>query len=538
MSEYYKSETLAQSQGQKAIVSIPAWAQALHEGELGQKDKIDSAQAAYAYVPLIFRATRLVCNALVSVPVHFYKGKTEVDWMFPDVSLYWLLWRSQASMSLIGANYIEKIPRVRSKRIGGLEWINPTTMTAYTTRNDDKTYSYLFRQGTNGATWTQDDMIYMREFSLQGFKQTAGKDIQVLPGDSSASVSLNDAALLRYMSRWASRFFEGGAMPVTLVSIDGLMDKDETTRVEGFFKKAMTGIRNAWRVLAVSRQIEAKVISQPVKDLVIPELANQARRAVADAFDFHPSLLDEAPNMATAQEHRLSLYQDSVMPRGKMLQEEFNRQLFNPMGYRMEFAFEEMDVFQEDENDKSQTVVNITTAVNTDPEAAELAMNIMGYDLSDKQKRQLAALIADRKKKQEQSPTTTTPPTNTPAAETVAEQPPAKAAWMDDLGRWERKALRVLKESGSAVCEYVSDVLPAEIRAKVAARLAECETAEEVKALFDMQPVTATVTPVTEYKSSPDTLALAESINRLAEAYIKSIQATQESEQTNKESEK
>jgi hypothetical protein len=127
MSDIYKTERLGNT---KTIVSIPAWAQALHEGGGEARDTINSAAMAYAYVPLIFRATRLVCNALVAAPVRFYKGKTEVDFPFKDVSIDDLLWKSQAAMSLIGANYVEKIPTVRnSKKIVSLKWVNPTTMT-------------------------------------------------------------------------------------------------------------------------------------------------------------------------------------------------------------------------------------------------------------------------------------------------------------------------------------------------------------------------------------------------------------------------
>jgi HK97 family phage portal protein len=515
----------------KAIVTVPAWAQAMHEGTGTQLDTINNAAAAYAFVPLVYRAVRLRADALTRVPIHFTKldGETEAKSPF-DVDWKDLIWKTEAALDLHGANYIEKIPRLRSKKTGALQWINPLTMTARMVKQPDGSTAYQFQQGTNGAKWTLEDMVYMREFSLSGDILPNG-DIQ--PGDSPTRVSLNDAALIRYMSRFAARFFETGAMPITVLQIDGIVDKDEAQRIEGFFKRAATRIRNAFNVLALGRAIEPKIISQPLKDLVMPELNEQARHAVSLAFGIPQTMLEDAANFATSKEHRLSFWQDTMQPRGEWLAEQFNRQVLAPLGIQMRFGFEELDIFQEDENERGATLQAMVTAVSTNPAVASWAMGVLGYDLNDEQQKELDELVA---KKEEQSPTTTTPPTNTPAAETVAEQSPAKAVWMDDLGRWERKALRVLKESGSAVCEYVSDVLPAEIRAKVAARLAECKTAEEVKALFDMQPVT--VTPVTEYKSSPDTMALAESINRLAEAYIKSIQATQESEQTNKESEK
>lgn len=496
----------------KAITTIPAWAEAMADGTFGKPDTINSTTAAYAYVPLIFRATRLVCNALVGAPIRFYKGRNEVEWPFPDVSLKRLLWYSQASMSLMGANYIEKIPRALSKKTGSLKWVNPTTMRPpVRTVDKDGNIAWEFTQNNQTQNkWTLDTMIYMREFSLRD---------DIGPGDSSGGVALNDAALLRYMSRFAARFFEAGAMPITVLQIDGMVDKDEAVRIEGFFKKAATRIRNAFNVLALSRAIEPKVISQPLKDLVMPELADQARRAVADAFDFHPSLLDEAPNMATAQEHRKSLYEDSVKPRAELMEEEFNRQLLSEMGLEMRFAFEEMDIFQDDEEHRAASVEVLTRAISQDPEVAEFVMNtVLGYDLDEMQQQKFDELI-EKKKTKPPAPAlvdTTPAPVTESQTETVAQ--PAKAVWADDMIRWERKALRVLKESGSAVCNYISDNIPPKMREEIEYSLPACKTPEQVRSLFDNQPVTQT--PVQEYKSD-DVLILANSLNTLAEAYTK-----------------
>lgn len=598
MSEYYKAVEIPNMQsGTKAIVTIPAWAQALHEGTEGQKDTINTPVAAYAYVPLIFRATRLVCNSLIAAPVRFYKGKQEVDFPFPEISIEDLLWKSQAAMSLVGANYVEKILRSKSGKPAGVKWVNPTTMSVKLIKQENGKPVYEFQQGSNvsgvpGATFSLANMIYMREFTLRE---------DVGPGDSSAKVSLNDAALLRYMSRFAARFFESGAMPVSMVSIEGLVDKDEVKRVEGFFKKAMTGLRNAFRVLAVSRQIESKVISQPVKDLVIPDLANQARRSVADAFDMHPSLLDEAPNMATAQEHRLSLYEDSVKPRAKVLVNEFNRQLFAPMGIEMKICFEEMDIFQEDEKEKAASVEAYTRAIAADPEIAIVVMDMMGVDFDEKERAALEKIVRERKggtdsgketatpneaigdnvqqqalngaqvaslveilqlvsqgqiprdsgisvitasfpisheeaermmgdigngfePEQVVASVSTTPPNPKQEKEQLQNQPPAKVAWADDLARWERKALRVLKESGVAVCNFESVQIPQSTREIIEAGLSGCKTAEEIKRLFDVRPTTQT--PAPEYKSDPNVFMLADSINNLAAIYAKSLAVT------------
>jgi HK97 family phage portal protein len=503
----------------KAIMSIPAWAERQHEGGDVPKDTINTTTMAYAYVPLIFRATRLICNSLVSVPVKFYKGEEEVDWPFPDVSLRSLLWKSQAAMCLTGANFIEKMPKKMSRKIGGLQWVNPTTMEKPKLQKTAAgKIDYEFRQKNNReVSWDLSTMIYMREFSLSD---------DVGPGVSSAGVALNEAALLRYMSRFAARFFETGAMPITVLEIEGVVLPDEALRIEGFFKKAATRIRNAFSVLALSRQIEPKVISQPLKDLVMPELADQARRAVADAFDMHPSLLEEAPNRATATEHRLSLYQDSVEPRAMLLAEEFNHQLLATMGIEMVFAFDEMDIYQEDESERAKSLSEIVSAININPELAAWAMEVLGYDLSEEQEAALQTLISkrekekeeERKKMEEQTRQAAEP---APAQQSTPSPAPvqAKAVWADDLTRWQRKALRTFKETGSAVCEFLSENIPYKLLAQIEDALPGCKNEEQIKEVFrgkDMteQPAPAPAMP----QPSGELKALADAINAATQA--------------------
>jgi len=114
----------------KAIVTIPAWAEALHEGTGVQRDTINSAAAAYAFVPLVNRAVRLRADSLISTPLYFTKldGETEVPAPFDGLDWKDLIWKTEAALCLQGANYIERMPRAMSKKTGALKWINPITV--------------------------------------------------------------------------------------------------------------------------------------------------------------------------------------------------------------------------------------------------------------------------------------------------------------------------------------------------------------------------------------------------------------------------
>jgi len=60
----------------KAITHVPGWLE--NTGASGT-DRVSGTSSAYALVPLIFRAVRLRCDAISSVPIHLYslRGGTE-----------------------------------------------------------------------------------------------------------------------------------------------------------------------------------------------------------------------------------------------------------------------------------------------------------------------------------------------------------------------------------------------------------------------------------------------------------------------------
>jgi predicted ATP-grasp superfamily ATP-dependent carboligase len=92
----------------------------------------------------------------------------------------------------------------------------------------------------------------------------------------------------------------------------------------------------------------------------------------------------------------------------------------------------------------------------------------------------------------------------------------------EELRVWYEVAQRKLKRAEPMDFEYVPHHggVPAEVAEQIKAKLLTATTAEDVRAAF---VIAETVTPTPEYKSdvtaSPDIMALAESINKLAETY-------------------
>ena len=452
-----KTETIAG----KAIINIPGWAQDFNDGLL--TDDMGGSSSTYGHVPLIFRATKLRCDSLASVPTDIMRGETVAKWPF-EANLWDLIWKTEASLLLTGGAYWLK----RANEYGYLkdiQWLNPTTMEV-----SYKNQQYLFTQtGEGGGTYSADDIVYFREFTLRD---------DVGPGDGAAQVSINDARLLNYLSLFAGQFFKGGAMPVTLLTFDGMTDPDERTRVEGWFRRRIQGIRNAFKVLAVSQKAEMHTLTQPMKDLAFPELREQAREAIADAFGIPQTMMSDAANYATASEHRLSYWEDTVRPRAPFYANVINNQLLKKMGLTIKFNFEMMDIFQKDVNEGAsavQTLVNSGYPVG-------LASQVVGIELPDDwDYEKLDAEVAAEKEK-----------ARAEFAENVdkkdkedEEKKPGKSLSDDDLSKWQRKALKRLDKGQPAQCEFESDNITSVLSASIYGALEHAETKDDIKRVFD-----------------------------------------------------
>jgi hypothetical protein len=77
-----------------------------------------------------------------------------------------------------------------------------------------------------------------------------------------------------------------------------------------------------------------------------------------------------------------------------------------------------------------------------------------------------------------------------------------------DLEKWERKALKALKEGKPASVTFNSDEIPEGEQARIRAALELCKTAEDVKAAF-IPPVIDLAMLYLEWKRSNDLLEAA-----------------------------
>jgi len=429
----------------KTITSVPGWVEMLTSDGVP-----DSVATLYKYVPLLYRAVQLPCDALSSVPIGIYKGEeNEVEWPYPT-KLGELLWRWEASCLLSGAAFGELVTNKSGYR-KDIRYRNPFDMTVKYERG-----IYEFKQNSSGAVWYNEpeagkyDMLYIREFDPT-------QDTN--PGIGAGKASNIDAKLLYAISKFPEMYFEGGAMPVTLLGIDS-NDRNEIERIQNWFRRSATAIKNAFRVLGVrSGSITPVTLTPPLKDLSFPELNEIAKDNIAMAFGIKQTLLDsEAANYATAQEDRLSFYEDTIKPRARIFEDALNEQLLARDGLRLEFRFNELDIFQEDESERADLLNNLTTAGLP----IEVALELAGYELTEEQ----ASMLNSHQDQLDERRDSGVEPQD------------------EELRKWQKFAEKRVKE-GKEMREFETSRIDPALHGAISGALEGVKTVDDVRHLFD-----------------------------------------------------
>lgn len=432
----------------KSTITVPSWVRAL-EDNIGLSDEAN----AYNYVPLIFKATNLRCNAMAATPLRILRGEKEIEWPF-KTGLRQLLWKTEAAMLLKGSAFWLK--RANKVMVKDIQWLNPFAM--------DVKFAdgrLTFQQNMEGGQeFTEDDIVYFHEFAPTD---------DLTSGTSPTSVAMGNSKLLKYMTDYAAEFFRNGAMPTTIVHVPQGTSDTEKERVQNFFARSVSGIRRAFRVIALSGGqngdgVSVNTITPNISELAMPELKAQALEAIAHAFQIPETMLTDAANYATAKEHRMSFYQDTIRPRAEIfIAETINRQLLNEKNMELQFAFDEMDIFQEDEKRRSWSFVNYVSS-GMKP---SIAAQILGIDLPDEYDPAYDLLDEGWQAKQE--------------ADIINTDMQPKQV-QDELQKWLRFELRRVGKDDKR--EFKCEFTPAALVGAIQGALETAKTDEAIKAIF------------------------------------------------------
>jgi hypothetical protein len=237
----------------------------------------------------------------------------------------------------------------------------------------------------------------------------------------------------------------------------------------------------------VSAAVKPQVIGYNTRDLAMPELAKLVREQIATAAGVPQTMLEDAANYATASEQHQAFYSETVVPETRIIEAALNKQVFEPQGLKVVLDWQSLDIFQEDEAERSEALARMTQAGIP----LDLAMEMLGMDLPgqmtyDDLRARLEEERAERTPPQLQpGANNNLPPSASPLPPTqpaVTAQPTRAVA--EDLDRWRRKSLSSLKAGNVADVPFVSEVIPDSTAAVLHERLAYAMTAKEVRKIF------------------------------------------------------
>lgn len=425
----------------KAIEAIPGWYSiAKKAGEL--YGTID----AYEKVPMLYRAVNLRSDALGTVPYKIYRNGSLTDYPF-ITPLDALIQQTERSLLLTGHAIWLKL--YKGRILYGFQFLNPESVRVEYHPDQATALSpssgLVFTQQVNGITygpWSMEDVIYWREPSLS---QDVGR------GVAAAGVALQSAQLAYYLERFTSAFFEHGAQPALVMSLDKSVTPPEYERMKSDWRSRAENVANAFRTFFMRGEIKTQIITFPLKDLELIALQERAVTNITTTFGVPRTMLEaSAANYATADSDRQSFWRETIVPRLSFYERILNEQLFTPLEYTLEFHPDELDVFQTDEAARAGSLLQLTQA----GVPLQSAMQLLGY----KNVEEALGLAA---------------PEDLPDVVGVNEETGTEITQVDtellqqtaekrrrDLDLYHRKALNRLREGKSPAVSFSSEHLP------------------------------------------------------------------------------
>lgn len=332
--------------------------------------------AHYAAVAFLYRCVQVRAGALAGLPWAVLRGK-DVAWQSGDneappalaflAELPELLFRSEMALCLFGRSFWYK--ERNRVRVLGLRWLTPYYVTPIWHEVDGL---IRFDRTVNGVMvpLAVEDVVYLR---LPGQHET-------LPDVPPSRAALAAAGVLKNVDQFAEHFFGRGAIKGTLLTVDGNPAPQEKERLKAWWQRFFSGVKSAWQTEVISSKVTPVTVGEGIQELSSTTLTAEKREDIATAIGVpHSLVLSNAATYATAQADRLNLYDMTVIPQSNQVARQINRQLLEPLGYRLQFRPEEMSLYQADEQARSQSYSHYISAGMRPSIAGE----ILGLSLPD-----------------------------------------------------------------------------------------------------------------------------------------------------------
>lgn len=441
----------------------------------GGEDASDLARF-YRTVPWVFRGVDLRADAVADMPFVITRGQTEVDnsrdWQnklgfLPH--LRDILWLIEASLTIWGYSYLEQ-GRNAGRRLRELRYLLPSTVRPVI---DGAQGLAGFERTVNGQSvdLAVEETVYF--WAPDPFVELGP------PRSSPVQAALAAAGVLANVDDFAAAFFARGAIKGTLLTVKGNPPDQERERIRSWWQRLFSGVKDAWSTAVVNADaVTPVVVGEGLESLEKSDLTRGKREDIATALGIpHTLLMSDAANYATAQADRLSLYDLTVRPECTSIADTLNAQVFEPLGYRFQFQPESLDIYKANEEKRSASLASLRAAGLP----LLLAMDILGYELTDEQRAGLEQAEAQRQAQAEalaarlgsQAPSD---------GERDEEEPPDRSG--EELRTWRRWALRRVRQ-GKQLRDFETHNVSPALAGAIAGALEGATTTGEVDRVFD-----------------------------------------------------
>ena len=385
--------------GKQELKSSLLWDEATDAWKYFSNSPHAVVSGLYRTIPTLYRGISIIENECQNVPFSiFNKSGEEIDntqdWQnivgfLPNPRR--LFGTVSQSLDRHGQAYLLK-EQNRAGIVKSLKWMAASNIEPNFKENTGELIDFTRSVGSQTIHLPVKDVLY---FWL------VDSDVEQAPPESwPLRAALQAAGVLHHLDEFMNAYFKSGAIRPMMIMAKGMPATEERKRMETWFQKRLMSIKNAFAVKVFnSDTIEAKQIGDGLDQLQNQELTADQRQDVALALGIPQTILfANSANYATAQSDKKNFYDMTVVPRCELIAEIMNSQILEAMGYTIWPSPESLDIYKEDEQARSSSLQQITSA----GVPLLMAMDILGYDLTEEQRAELEKAEEEKKKKEEE----------------------------------------------------------------------------------------------------------------------------------------
>jgi len=330
-----------------------AWSP-MEEDDVGSDTGL-SVRRGQTRVPVLYRAIDIRAKAVSGMPFRLERNGQDVTddaEMQPLIKrLRKLLYLTESSLCCYNAAYWE----IGTNRLG--RNATPFWLATSSIRPDIDTMEANPSQAVRGYWRTGGTGVYLQPKQVCHFwGPSIAVEIGPDPAMAPVAVTLAAAGLLHYLDVFAAGFFKRGAVKVTLLTVEGDPKKGEVEKLDQWWKRVASGVKNAFGSVVIRSSVKPTVIGSNVNETSAPQLTKLAREDVAIGMGVPMSLLfSNALAGGTAVAERLNFYDFTVVPECEhVIDEPLNAQYLDRLGLRLIWTPEKLEVYQSSELSKAQ----------------------------------------------------------------------------------------------------------------------------------------------------------------------------------------